>query len=177
MNDVAIGESAILERGKLVCIALGREVMTHCVAHCRAVGLGRNRDIIVRLRAPLNLERIDCAAFYELLDVRGEIQVFGVENMRPNALFFDKPHHHARFGLAHEMRAFFCVKHCRRIWRLNQVGIVKATIIGAAAAIGHAPVLQRADEAAPRECEAHAAMHEDFNLEMWQRALDLAQVV
>ena len=177
MNDVAIGESAILERIELVCIALGREVMTHRVADCRVVGLGCRCDIIVRLRAPLNLERIDCAALDEFLDVRREIQVFGVEDVRPHALFFDKLHHHARVGLAHEMRAVFCVKHCRRTWRLNQIGVVKATIVGATPAIGHAPVLQRADEAAPRKCEAHAAMHEDFNLEMWQRALDLAQVV
>ncbi len=158
IHEVGIGKAAVLHRVQFVLIDLRAGFPRIVVVDSHAVGLGRDRRVIGRFGSALDLERIDRTAVENFGDMRREVEVFGVHDVRSDP------------------RIFFEPKQCSR-FRVGGIELVrKPAIVGAAAAVGHPTALQRRNQAAAAVRETHGAVHEHLQFQIGKRLFDLHKV-
>ena len=157
VEEVRICKAPILRRSDLRFVPLRLKLPGVPIIDRMTIRAGDDPEIIRRLGAPLDLDRVDDAALHDRVDVRSEVEIFGVHDIRPHTVFFETE------GGA----------------RLTVVGvdlIREAAIVGAAAPVGDASGLKRGDEAASAVGKTHRSVDKDFDLKVRECLFDRGQI-
>jgi len=90
VDQIGVGEPAMLRRMELFLVFFGIESTGVEIVDRLPVGMGRHRHVVGALRPPLDLERIDDTRCENLVDMGGQIHIPGIHDIGPQPLFLFK---------------------------------------------------------------------------------------